>query len=70
MHIYPLLTLPFFFHRAEAYGAKGFRIDNPSQLESTLEEALAWNGLSIVDVNIDYSDNQELMKQVVTDKVN
>ncbi|ELQ41866.1 acetolactate synthase [Pyricularia oryzae] len=59
-----------FVKLAEAYGAKGFRIDNPSQLESTLEEALAWNGLSIVDVNIDYSDNQELMKQVVTDKVN
>jgi acetolactate synthase-1/2/3 large subunit len=38
---------------AEAFGAKGFRIDDLSQLDSVLDEALALNEPVVVDIKID-----------------
>jgi acetolactate synthase-1/2/3 large subunit len=49
---------------AEASGAKGFRVDSPSDLESVMKEALEYDGVCLVDVNIDYSQNLALMEQV------
>jgi len=39
----------------EAFGGKGFYVDDPSQVESTLKEALAMNTPTIVNIIIDAS---------------
>lgn len=55
---------------AESFGAKGFRISDSSQVESVMKEALAFDGVSLVDVQIDYSQNQELAKAMIADEWN
>ncbi|KIW90410.1 acetolactate synthase, catabolic [Cladophialophora bantiana CBS 173.52] len=55
---------------AESFGAKGFRIETAEQVEDVLQKALAYEGVSVVDVNIDYSENAELAKNVIADEWN
>ncbi|EXJ70539.1 acetolactate synthase, catabolic [Cladophialophora psammophila CBS 110553] len=55
---------------AESFGAKGFRIERAEQVEDVLQKALAYEGVSVVDVNIDYSENAELAKNVIADEWN
>lgn len=55
---------------AETFGARGFRIADASQLESVVAEALAYQGVALVDVAIDYSRNLELAKVVSQDDWN
>ncbi|EXJ85410.1 acetolactate synthase, catabolic [Capronia coronata CBS 617.96] len=55
---------------ADAFGAKGFRLSDSSQVESVLKEALAYEGVSLVDVAIDYSGNLELAQNVIADEWN
>ncbi|MBC2600291.1 acetolactate synthase AlsS [Puniceicoccus vermicola] len=45
---------------AEAFGAKGFQIDDPEQILPTLIEARGVAGPTLINVEIDYSDNQQL----------
>jgi len=42
-----------FVKLAEAYGAVGFRVDDPKDLEPTVVKALASNKVTIIDVRID-----------------
>ncbi|USW47696.1 Putative thiamine pyrophosphate enzyme TPP-binding, thiamine pyrophosphate enzyme, central [Septoria linicola] len=58
-----------FVKYAEAFGGKGFRINNPSEVESVMEQALAHNGLSLVDVRIDYSKAKDLAAGLIQDSV-
>ena len=46
---------------AEAFGAKGFRVEDSKDLVGVMKEALAYKGVAIVDVNIDYTQNRELL---------
>ena len=46
---------------AEAFGAKGLRIDRPDQIAPTLRKALEMQGPVLVGVPVDYRDNQQLM---------
>jgi len=55
---------------AESFGAKGFRIRDSSEVEDVMQQALAHTGVSIVDVNIDYRNNQELAKHVIESEFN
>jgi thiamine pyrophosphate-dependent acetolactate synthase large subunit-like protein len=55
---------------AEAFGAKGFRISDSSEIEEVIEEALAYKGVSIVDVAIDYSGNADLAANLVQEAMN
>jgi thiamine pyrophosphate-dependent acetolactate synthase large subunit-like protein len=55
---------------AEAFGAKGFRISDSSEIEKVIEEALAYKGVSIVDVTIDYSGNADLAANLVQEAMN
>jgi acetolactate synthase-1/2/3 large subunit len=48
---------PDFVRYAEAYGAKGARIDRVGDLLPTLERAFAEGGVQLVAVPIDYSEN-------------
>ena len=50
---------------AEAFEAKGFRVDKAEDLEKVMAEALAYTGVSIVDIKIDYSHNLELAQHVI-----
>ena len=58
-----------FVKLAGAYGAKGLRVSKSSELESVMKEALVYEGVCIVDIAIDYTDNLELMQQVQSDKI-
>ena len=55
---------------ADSFGAKGFRINDSSEVESIMKEALAYDGVSLVDVKIDYSNVSELAKQLIPEDVN
>lgn len=48
---------PDFVKIAEAYGAKGFRIDEVSQLRGTLEKAFATPGPVVIDCHVEREEN-------------
>lgn len=54
---------------AEAFGGKGFNMNDSSEIESVMDEALAHKGLSLVNVKIDYSRVQDLAGNLVKDSV-
>lgn len=54
---------------AESFGAKGFRVTDASELESVMKEALAYKGVSLVDVHVDYSGNQKLAGDLIQDSL-
>ena len=54
---------------AESMGAKGMSVSSSTELEAVMKEALAWKGVVVVDVNIDYSQNAELMANVIAEGV-
>ena len=49
--------VPEFDTLAEAFGAKGFRVDTYAELPDVVEESLAYDGPSVVDVHIDPEEN-------------
>ncbi len=55
---------PDFVKYAEAFGAKGYRIESAEQLVPTLKRALADNTVSIIDCPVDYSENIKLTEQL------
>ncbi|OAL34695.1 acetolactate synthase, catabolic [Fonsecaea nubica] len=59
-----------FVRFAESFGARGFRVESADQVEPVLREALAYRGVSVVDVAIDYSGNVELARNVIADEWN
>jgi len=54
---------------AEAFGGKGFKMYDSSQIESVMDEALAHKGVSLVDVRIDYSHAKDLAGHLIQDSV-
>ena len=50
---------------AEVFGAKGFRVEKAEDLEKVMHEALAYKGVSLVDIKIDYSHNLELAQHII-----
>jgi acetolactate synthase I/II/III large subunit len=55
---------------AEAFGAKGLRIERPDEISSTLKKALAMEGPVLVGVPVDYRDNHRLMEIVHLEALN
>jgi catabolic acetolactate synthase len=55
---------------AESFGAKGFKINDSSELESVMKEALAHKGVALVDVKIDYTDVRDLAKELIKEDFN
>ncbi|HEY0634318.1 MAG TPA: acetolactate synthase large subunit [Gammaproteobacteria bacterium] len=53
-------TNPDFIKYAEAFGAKGYRINAVSELLPTLHEALQHKGVAIIDCPVDYAENLKL----------
>ena len=58
-----------FARYAEAFGAKGMRVTSSTELETVMREALAHKGVCVVDIEIDYSQNHELMSHVIADAI-
>ncbi|KAB5545485.1 acetolactate synthase [Coniochaeta sp. 2T2.1] len=54
---------------AEAFGALGLKVRSEAELEGVMERALAHKGVCVVDVEIDYSRNHELMMNVIADDI-
>jgi acetolactate synthase-1/2/3 large subunit len=52
---------PDFVRYAEAYGARGSRVNAVEELLPTLEAAFAGGGVHLVDVPIDYSENTRVL---------
>jgi acetolactate synthase-1/2/3 large subunit len=46
------MSVPDFVKLADAYGAKGFRIEKPSELSAKMKEAFATPGPVLIDVVI------------------
>jgi acetolactate synthase-1/2/3 large subunit len=49
---------------AEAFGARGLRIERPDEIAPTLRTALEMQGPVLVGVPVDYRDNVRLMEIV------
>ncbi|SDM77267.1 acetolactate synthase, large subunit [Halogranum gelatinilyticum] len=48
---------PEFDKLAEAFGARGWSVDNYDEVADTIEEALAYDGPSVIDFHIDPAEN-------------
>ncbi len=48
---------PDFVKYAESMGVKGFRLESAAALIPTLQEALAWDGPTLIDCPVDYGEN-------------
>jgi len=49
---------------AEAFGARGLKIESPDQIGPTLKKALEMTGPVVIGVPVDYRDNAKLMDMV------
>ncbi|MGM0145257.1 acetolactate synthase, catabolic [Enterococcus sp. AZ153] len=57
-----------FVQYAQAFGAKGLRVSNAEELASALEEGFATEGPVIIDIPIDYRDNEKLGETILPDQ--
>ncbi|MEL6735942.1 MAG: thiamine pyrophosphate-dependent enzyme, partial [Pseudomonadota bacterium] len=55
---------PDFVKFADAFGAKGYRVDRTEDLQDTLRKAIAEDGVSIIDCPVDYSENMKLTERL------
>ncbi len=55
---------PDFVKYAEAFGAKGYRVEKTEDLLPTLERAIADDTVVIIDCPVDYSENLKLTEQL------
>jgi len=56
-------TNPDFTKYAEAYGARGTRVETIGELLPTLEKAFTGGGVHLVTVPVDYSENERVLVQ-------
>lgn len=52
---------PDFVRYAESYGAKGHRLQAADQLPGLLDECLNANGVHLIEVPVDYSENEKVL---------
>lgn len=59
-----------FVKYAEAFGAKGYRVDSKESFKKTLEQAIkeSANGPVLIDIPIDYKDNGRLGETILPDE--
>jgi acetolactate synthase-1/2/3 large subunit len=59
---------PDFVKYAQSYGAHGHRVDKDTNVAQLLEQCLATSGVHLVEVPIDYSDNDRILNQEIKQK--
>ena len=52
---------PDFVKYAESYGAKGIRIKSTEEFLPTLQEALDSKGVTLIELPVDYSENERVL---------
>ena len=52
---------PDFIKYAESYGAKGYRLESTEQLPELMRKCLSSKGFHLIDVPIDYSENERVL---------
>ena len=57
-------TNPDFVKLADAFGAKGYRIESTEQLAPTLQQAIDDNCVVLIDCPVDYSENLKLTEEL------
>ena len=55
---------PDFVKYAESYGAKGHRVTTSDEYEKLLSQALEEGGVHVIEVPVDYSENEKLTKEL------
>ena len=60
---------PDFVKYAEAYGAKGRRVETADSLVATLEAAFTEGGVQLVTVPVDYSENSRVLVEELRNRV-
>ena len=56
---------PDFLLQAESYGAQGVRIKAANELLPALERALSFDGITIIECPVDYSENLKLSSRLL-----
>ena len=59
---------PDFVRYAESFGAKGYRVGKAADLRPMLKKALAQKGVSLIEVPVDYSENQKVFVEELSRK--
>jgi len=54
------LENPDFKKYAESYGATGYRVEKPGELKEILDKCLNSKGVQLIEVPVDYSENQKV----------
>lgn len=60
---------PDFVQYARSYGATGHRVERTEDLVPTFEQAFAAGGVHLIDVPVDYSENQRVLIDELAEKV-
>jgi acetolactate synthase-1/2/3 large subunit len=56
---------PDFVKYAEAYGAKGYRVENSESLSTIIETCLDSTGVHVIDCPADYSENDKILNKEI-----
>ncbi len=59
---------PDFVEYAESYGAKGYRISENNTFSKRLSTCLNTHGIHIIEVPVDYSENEKVFLQELQNK--
>ncbi|MFP6875269.1 MAG: thiamine pyrophosphate-dependent enzyme, partial [Roseibacillus sp.] len=59
---------PDFVKYAESYGAAGHRLERVEDLSSLLQTCLDSEGVHLIEVPIDYSDNDRILNREIVEK--
>lgn len=59
-----------FVKYAHGFGAQGLRVDQQHRLPQVLTQAFAWTGPVIVEIPVDYSQNQQLNQELLDNSFN
>ncbi|MCA8062443.1 acetolactate synthase large subunit [Burkholderia sp. AU38729] len=59
------LQNPDFVAYAQSYGARGHRVESADDLEPLLRECFSSPGVHVIDVPIDYSDNERVLNREI-----
>ena len=60
---------PDFVKYAESYGASGHRVETAEQLPEFLENCLNAKGVHLVEVPVDYSENEKVLTEELNAKI-
>ncbi len=60
---------PDFVEYARSYGATGHRVERTEDLVLTFEKAFATDGVHLIDLPVDYSENQRVLIDELAEKV-